>query len=458
MINLFFILVAVLVTIVRFRRDFATGLATAVFFLVLMPTEVRLPAPGALPEITVHRLLLVVAAVAVMRRRGMDAVVPLPAIGLLVLVAIFRVFSTLLAHEFAPALKDFLSFVLETLLYFLIIGVGLRAPGAWRKVAWGILYALIGVACIATVEKYTRINLAARFIPDMLDNPVEITATFRHRILLGYAMAMGFPLALGLWTTAATQRERTVSTIGMLLLPAACYYANSRGAWVGIAMAGAIMTMAGTAVLRKRIILLGAVAVAVLILRPGVWGTIERRWEHTTSTSTIKGRSASYRLELWRVAFKQLSKGAERMAFGYGGHSTQYMDLSSEFEFGGNAGALGYTSWDSEFAVVFMQYGFAGLLTELLVYLILCKRLLDAWRIAPPEFRLLIVACFAVTSVFLWSMTNVAIFNPQLKFLFWTTVALGVTAPQHFLETEVEEEEPAEEKTNEPVDIPASVR
>jgi len=418
------ILISSFVTLRRFRLGLGSGLAATVFFLVLLPTEVRLPTPGALPELTAHRILLMLAAWQVFRDRDGDWPISLPGMGLIVLVAIIRGCSTLISISFLPALKDFLGFILETALFFMVIGKGLRTPDAVRKVAWSTMWALVAVAAIATVEKYRGINLAAHFIPGMLDNGREVSATFRHRILLGYSLAMGFPLVLGLWTLAATKKQKYAANVGMLMLPAACYFANSRGAWAGMALAGMMMAITGSKELRRRLALLGVLGLAVLILRPGVLDTINSRWEHTKDTNTLKGKSASYRLELWRVAYNHLSKSPERFLLGYGGHSTQQMDLASEFQFGGNAGALGYTSWDSEYAVTLMQFGFAGFLAEIFLYIFLAVKCYQAWRAAPLEIQPLIAGCGAAVAVYLWAMTNVAIFNPQLKFLFWTMIAI----------------------------------
>lgn len=418
------ILLSSFVTLRRFRLGLGSGIAATVFFLVLLPTEVRLPTPGALPELTAHRILLMLAAWQVFKNRENSGPISLPGVGLITVVAIIRGCSTLISISFLPALKDFLGFILETALFFLVIGKGLRTPETVRKVAWSAMWALVAVAVIATIEKYRGINLAAHFIPGMLDSGREVTATFRHRILLGYSLAMGFPLVLGLWTLASTKKQRYAANVGMLMLPAACYFANSRGAWAGMALAGTMMAVTGSKELRRRLALLGVLGVAVLILRPGVLDTINSRWEHTKSTDTLKGKSASYRLELWRVAYNHLSKSPERFVLGYGGHSTQEMDLAAEFQYGGNAGALGYTSWDSEYAVTLMQFGFAGFLAELFLYLFLAKKCFDAWRLAPRDIQPLIAGCGAAVAVYLWAMTNVAIFNPQLKFLFWTMVAI----------------------------------
>ncbi|HXG48014.1 MAG TPA: O-antigen ligase family protein [Methylomirabilota bacterium] len=431
MIGVLIICGVVLITHLRFRRDLDRGLAAAVFFLVLLPVEVRLETPGALPELTAHRALLLLSAWHVLTRRGRgesENAGRLPLLTLLLLVGVARFFSTMHATALVPSIKDLLSFVLEILLFYWVMGSGLRSRAAVAGVVRAAVYAAGIVAGIATLEKYAGVNYALRLAPDLPDWPNSITATFRHRILFGYCMAMAFPLALALLLLAEPGRQRRLAWFVVALLPAACYFGNSRGPWAGLALAGLVMAVAAGPLIRKRLVFLGVLGALLLATRPGVWETIHSRWEATKTTDTQKGRSASYRLELWRVAFRQLTKSADRFVVGFGGGSLETMDLGSEFELGGSAGALGYTSWDSEYAADFMKFGALGLSLEALLYgslLLLCWR---SWRGADPPDRPLLAAGTATVLVFLWAMTNVAIFNPQLTYLFWTVVAVMARA------------------------------
>jgi hypothetical protein len=425
------ICVFALIVIARFRRDFESGLASTVFFLVLLPRELQIETSEALPQISAHRVILVIAAFEVLRLRGVDplARVAVPGVGLLIIAAVARTFSTVLAPDFGPAFKELLSFIIEVLLFFTVIASGLRNADAARRVLRAALWGLLIVSMIAIVEKYRGINLAKMLIPSVLDHWNTVSATFRHRILLGYAMAMGFGLAIAMQTLATSRAQRIAATAAMLMLPAACYFSNSRGPWAGLAIGGIMIALTGDKLIRRRLTLIGLVALAVLLIRPGVRDTIFDRWAHTVDEETHKGRSASYRKELWKVAYNQLSKSPERFLFGFGGQSTQKMDLGEEFEFGGSASGLGYTSWDSEYAANFMHYGSVGLVADTLMYLGILGICLLSWKRASRENRVLLGGCLSIMAVYLWAMSNVAIFNPQLVFLFWTAVAIGVRAP-----------------------------
>lgn len=435
--SIFILLFAVAVTQVRFRRGVAAGLATGVFFLVVLPIEVRLPTPGALPELTVQRALLVVLATNAIRHgifaRGFAT---LPGLGILMLLAASRSISLLGGIAFVPGLKDLLLLLLEGLLFFTIAGKALQDRETALRIIRSIIFASICVAFIAFVEKYRGVNLAAAIVPGIPDYPRTVSATYRHRILLGYAMALALPLVLAYAQYVSTRWQKRLVWAGMLLIPAACYFANSRGPWAGMALGVGVIYLASERVVRKRIALLGCVALVVVLLRPGVYESILTRWEHTKSTDTHKGRSASYRLELWQVAYTELSKSPIRFLFGYGGGSAEQMQLGDLFEFGGGSSALGYTSWDSELAANLFKFGFVGLALELAFYAFVFKSGIRTWRYAPREGRHLLSGCLAVAAVYIWALTNVAIFNPQVSFIFLMCVAILLRAPYFLLENE----------------------
>jgi hypothetical protein len=410
------------------RRDFDKGLAAAVFFLILLPKEVQIEMPGALPELTGHRVVLLVLLANMLPRLQRVSLSPVSRpLLLLVLVAVCRLFSTVTAIDSAASFKVVFGFLIETVLYFVLIAGGLNERRTIKFVAWSSLLALVLVAGIGTIEKYTGRNLAAMIVPGMNATPDTVSATFRHRILFGYAMAMGFPLALALKGTPESRWKRWLPRIGMVLLPAACYFSNSRGPWVGCGLAGLAMGTLGGRPMRRKLMLLGALAAVILALRPGTYDTISSLWHQSLNNNTIKGRSADYRLVLWGVAYDELSKSFGHTLLGYGGHSTEMLDMSKYFDqgAGGLPDQLGYTSWDSQYASNFMQYGFLGFGLETILYLSVLGMLVRTWRHSNEEDREFTAVCVATTLVFFWAMATVAIFNPQLEYLFWAMVAIA---------------------------------
>jgi len=188
------------------------------------------------------------------------------------------------------------------------------------------------------------------------------------------------------------------------------------------------MWMFGGVEMRKRLKIFALCGILLLVLKPGVFGTIRNLWEQSMSRDTMKGKSVDYRKILWKIAYAELTKSPSVALFGYGGHSTETLDVSEYFDrgAGGLAAGLGYTSWDSQFASNFMQYGFLGFGIEALFYLSILVMTFKAWRASSGIDRELTTACLAAIVVFLWAMLTVAIFNPQVEYLFLILVALSL--------------------------------
>ncbi|MDB6056207.1 MAG: hypothetical protein JWO95_51 [Verrucomicrobiales bacterium] len=427
-VNVIIICIVALTVNILLRRDFDKGVAAAVFFLILLPREVLIPMPGALPELTGHRVVLLILLVRLLPRLRWANFGPVsPLVALLCIEGICRLISTFTAVDAMESIKAALDYWIETVLFFALVACALRERRTINLVAWSSLVALVIVALIGAVEKYRDINLVAEVIPDFTKYPNEVTSTFRHRILFGYAMAMGFPLALILVGPAQGRWKRWLPKVGVLLLLAASYFSGSRGPWVGCAMAAVVLAITGGRLVRRQLVFVGVIGVLLLATRPGVYDTIESLWGQSFDQSTVKGRSTDYRRILWTIAYEELTKSPETAAFGYGGHSTELLDMSEYFETGagGTTAGLGHTSWDSQLASDLMQFGFVGFGVELLIYFTLFKLLLRSYRFSDATDQQFMAGCLAMIAIFFWALATVAIFNPQLYFLFWVFVAIA---------------------------------
>src|SRR5215831_6968190 len=77
------ILMLVLVSVlgILLSKDFILGLAYAVFLWVSMTTFLRISLPGALPELTLHRLLLIVVFISWLRTHRLAELRAVPLAG-----------------------------------------------------------------------------------------------------------------------------------------------------------------------------------------------------------------------------------------------------------------------------------------------------------------------------------------------------------------------------------------
>lgn len=414
----------------RLQRDYLSGLCWAVGLMVFLPTDLRIPMPGF--ELTIQRLLeLLVIGFWLAGAGGGAPRERTPFLPGLWLLAGVNLVSTFGSINFAGSIKSLIAMLLEVVLFYAIVAHGCADRSAGARLLRAAACGLGAVAAVATVEKYAGLNLSTLVAPAFGLDGDGATGTYPHRIMLGYGMAMGMPLLAFQITEAASKRARRMFWLLLLLVVGACYFSNSRGPWLGMAIACALVLALGTSKLRRQMTRIAVLAGLVLLLRPGVWSTISSLTQSTFQEDSVKGDSYRYRWRLWYVAVSELGAEPFRLLTGYGPLSTEKMDLSRYFgaQQGGTAVKLGYTSWDNNYACDLIELGFLGFLCEATLFVVLAIRLAQAWIHAAPRERGLPAAVLISAVVFLFALSNVYMFAPQLRYLFWLVAAVGLACP-----------------------------
>ena len=410
-------------------RDFQTGLALGTGLLVGLPDSLRISA--GFFELTIHRVIVIFIAyfwLSTPQAKTRDSA---RFLGGLVWVGITMFVSLALSTRMTSSLKDCLSYAIEICLFYVILATSLTDVDGLVRIVRCVCMAVLVGAIIATMEKYTNFNLQSMLTATGMndDETGGIAANYSSRIMLGYAMAMGVPLWIVLVILARKKKERIMAWVGLLLVIASCYFSTSRGPWLGAIVAAVLLALLGSAKPRKILLVAAALAVLVMIIRPGVKDTISSLYRGTFDEDSVKGSSYRYRWILWHVAYAEITKSPVRVLFGYGGLSTEGMVLTQYFpqEGASSIRRLGYTSWDNHYASDLIEFGFVGLGARILLYLSILAAALVVWRRGHSEYKDLTSANLAACVVYLFAMTNVYIFSPQLKFQFWIMVATATS-------------------------------
>lgn len=441
---LIFIVVVLVLLFRRLQVDFMTGLEFGILLLVCLPTALRIELPGILPDLTIHRMILLTLFFFWLKRPEAERChTPSPFLGAFVAWCVINFVSLLTTSiSYSTGSKRFLDAVMEFLLFFIMASRAVRhEDDALRvlKAAWkGIL--IVGV--LAVLEKYTGFNPVDRFIPTYARDEgtyADVLSTYPHRILLGTGMAMGWPIAFALLAArrGGLPMKGWLLWISVMILMTGCYFGMSRGPWIASIFVLLGLIVLGTQALRARLLLIGALAGMVMMARPGVAESILGLVGSTTQTGTQKEGTFKYRLELWRVAWSEISKNPLRTVLGYGPGAGLEMEVEWELSYRGTERKI--ESWDNNFAYDLLQTGVLGFLATLVLFikpiLVLTRyqRSAEGWR----KDCLAGVVCCVLAMVFM--MTNVLIFAKQLHFLFWTAAVAGMKiGVPAFLEDEVE--------------------
>jgi hypothetical protein len=166
---------------------------------------------------------------------------------------------------------------------------------------------LMWVALFAVIEKYTGFNPVDRYISgyDREKGYGDVVSTMPQRIILGTAMAMGWPLGyvLTMFREGESKLVRRLLVVSGPLFLSCCYFSMSRGPWLAAVVVGITLVLFGTKLIRRNLGIILVLVAVVLVARPGVLGTFTGKAEQTVDTDSQKGGTARYRMELWVIAW-----------------------------------------------------------------------------------------------------------------------------------------------------------
>ena len=424
MLSYLIIAVVAVVILCGFAKGFWPGLCCCTAFLVSLPKHVQIPLPGNLPALTVHRLIVLLLLVYWLReRQARIRGVELPFKKFLLLVLLTQGLATVFATDLVSSIKAFLYYGLENVLYFAIVVSVMRDQNDAVRLVRAVCAGLLGVAILAFIERYNGYS-PMQYFPGYYEDEGSVMVTFSHRILLGAAMAMAWPLSL-FWVTAATkQSQRWLAWVTSFLCLGACFFAHSRGPWLATVLVGITLATLGSASQRKRLALVGALALVLLAANSGVRDTIFARLGSTMVDDSPQAQSYQWRWELWHKAWKEICRSPAALALGYGPGASEALsweDVVSSGEF-----VDSFASWDNHWAAYMLECGLVGFAVLLLFYAALVARMLKTILRARGRERDLAAFIFAALVVFLFMQTQVKIFAAQLDYIFWSVLAAGI--------------------------------
>jgi O-antigen ligase len=421
----------------RYRKSYSRGIALAGGLLVALPNYLLYATPGSVPDFSVQRVLLIVMLINWYKAPKVRKVGEVKFIGLIYIFIISSLISTILSPVFVASIKEFISFSVEIVLFYVIIMTSRLDDNDYKRIIYCMCIGLTVVAFFGFTEKYFRFNPVDRFLPGYVRGPRlsrDIMSTYPHRILFGVSMAMGWPLASTL-SEYFKKREVFKSRIllfGTILMLGALYFSMSRGPWLAGVFGVMIFATIGTAAERKKVVVIGALLLLTLTLKPGVYQSINNLGASTFEEGAQKAGSYNYRWELWKKAVTEIRRSPERLAFGYGFGAHQGMDWSGILSW--NQLYYDFWSWDNHYACNLLELGLAGFMVIMILYTKIILALLRKWRFATGLFKEIGVGMIACLLVYLFMMSNVYIFAPQLNYLFWGIAAIGFNIGENEVE------------------------
>lgn len=424
--NYFFIALFIGPLAWRLWTNYQQGLCWAVFLLITLSANPVILSGGSFPNFSMQRLILLLLLAAALKNRKLSD--PHSAIlfkGALLGYAAVNILPLLLSIDFMMSIKTYLAFTAEIVLFYFIISASIHNRHDARQLVVVCALALVTVAALAIVERFTGYNPVDAYMPGYMRKELyehDILSTFPHRILLGTAMAMGWPLAF-----VFSQDESSLSWawwIGVGVLILACYFSFSRGPWIAAILGGSVLFALGGPRVRRRSFVILILAAIALFARPGVWETLSSSLHDTTNTESFKGQTYQYRWELWGIAWKRILISGSRMLFGFGQGSTEIIPIEAELSYTGETATI--LSWDNHYAATLLETGLVGLAAFVGLHVFFITKVAKVRAYCNEVDRALLASILASVTAMLFIMTNVAIFAPQLNYLLWVLIAAGL--------------------------------
>jgi hypothetical protein len=417
------------------RSGLEAALPFASFMLVLVPIESSIPA--GLFELTTQRLivgLLLVLYLTGNNNTERQVRVPMPLKALIVLHVCWCILSTTDSVVPLMSVKKAVSIIVEYYALYFIYWKSVTKTETVRKILFSIVLAVIVCSVFGAFEAYGAENVLA-FFPraghhfDMLsetDREVRVQSTFDHPILFGAALAMAITIGLYLVTVVEKSWQVTLLWFGIMLMFLNIYKTSSRGPWLDVMLGCLLLIIFGRGKIRKNILIIGVLALAAVVIRPGIWATVKGIYDNSFDMNTSTGTSYEYRYALQHAVTSRLLLSPTRALWGYGLES--FYDLQIEDDFLGKPHL--FLSCDSSWAELMIETGFVGLGIIILILFKPAWRALRDYQILPAPDRYLSLMLLVNLLIFYFQMYSVGMYSwGQNGYILWILIAITFAYP-----------------------------
>jgi O-antigen ligase len=438
MLLVIFLQLVVIVGIVRAsRQGLENALPIFCFFLVLLPLESKLVIPG-LFDINTMRVSLVTLTILYFYRRERIDEGSLPLKGIIMVHIGWAIASTLYSLSISTSVKQLLSQILEYYVLYFVMVKTISKTETLHKMIFSMMMAM-GVCClIAVVEVWAHWSIL-RIFPSQfwitynggfdplyteLGRGLRVRSTFPHPILFGDALAMSIPFNLYLLDIWENKSQSLLLWINLILMIWAIYKTSSRGPWIATVLSCILLFIFMKNRVRKYLMTIAALALAVLLVRPGIWSTVEALYQSTTDPSTPVGTSYLYRDALNEAVKKSVNKEPGRALLGYGLGTFRVLGLDIDFL----GSVRHWYTCDNNWASFLYETGYVGLLIMMILLFRALLFILKNYRRLPyPDNELSGVIFISLTGFYFLLLSVAGYSWGQQGYMAWVMISMGVS-------------------------------
>lgn len=420
------------------RRGLEAALPLFCFYLVLMPIESKIVIPG-LFDLTTERVAMITIMVMFFRRKRCDDKPPLPMKRLMYLHATWALCSTAYSISVATSIKQLIGQVVEYYFLYFVLFKTVSSVDTIFKIARAMILAMTICCIFGVIEAYAQWSVLTIFPSDLWivyggpgplfvewGRGLRIRSTFPHPILFGDALAMSIPVTLFLLSIWKKGWQRNTLWVSLILMTWALYKTSSRGPWISVAISSLLLFVLVHNRIRRYLMVLAVLCVAVLISRPGIWGTLANLYQSTQDAASPVGSSYEYRSALTSTIVSAVRKDFSRSLLGYGLGTFREMGLEIDFL----GGVRRWYTCDNNWALFLYETGYVGLLTVSMLLLTPLFITLRSYMRLPRPQRYFSGVLFIALASFSFGLLSVAGYAwGQQAFMAWIFSSFAVTYP-----------------------------
>ncbi len=325
------------------------------------------------------------------------------------------------SFSFMPSIKQVLVHASFILFYFVVINT-IRTKKQWLSVIKLFLLSAFVVAVYGVMQNFLGVNSTASWVDEEMfgDIEVRVYSFFNNPNVLGEFLVMTIPLTVSvMW---GKMREEYKALFGFILLSmiACMIFTWSRGAWLGVFLACALLLV----ILEKRWVVVGVLGLLVLpllLVLSGNTAILSR----LLSVGNVADTSTAYRVSIWRAAISMIR---DFWFSGIGIGSDAFTSVYPAYSLAGADFAL---HSHNLYLQVWIEMGVIGIASLLSVVLCFIKQVFServiAVRKTNNEAKMVIALGAGLLGFLFQGLTDYVWYNYKILMIFWIVLALGIS-------------------------------
>lgn len=319
------------------------------------------------------------------------------------------------------------------LFYFIVLNT-IRTKEQWNALLKLFLLSAFLVAAYGVVQNFTGVSSTQSWVDEEMfqDIKVRVYSFFNNPNVLGEFLVMTIPLTIAILWGRSKENHKLLYSFILLSMIACMIFTWSRGAWLGVFFACALLLV----IMDKRWVFLGVLALLILPLLLVVSGNTAIL-ERLLSVGNTQDTSTAYRVSIWQASIHMIR---DFWVSGIGIGSESFKTVYPVYALAGADFAL---HSHNLYLQIWVEMGIIGILTLFSMFFMFFRSVFSEtvikMRKTSNTAKAVIALGTGVLGFLLQGLTDYVWYNYKILMIFWIVIALGSCGSNFLLQTSDEE-------------------